>query len=121
MIPVWVVWLFFGFAVASAAGEQNLPDETTHPFHITIETEDETIVLQGSSELMITPSSYSIHMNEVNGRCAIHMLNFKTAPGPGTYDVENSEQVRTTAVCVLENVEAFFTPIGKSVVDLRFL
>ena len=52
---------------------------------------------------MATPSSYSINMIEDEGRCVIHMLNFTTPPGPGTYDVEKTETVRTAIVCILEN------------------
>jgi hypothetical protein len=44
-------------------------------------------------------------MIEDNGTCVIHMLNFKTPPGPGTYDVENTERAKTAAVCVLEGTE----------------
>jgi hypothetical protein len=89
-----------------ALGKQAESDNPGFPFHITLETEDEPIILEGSSELMMTPSSYSIMMGQDDeGRCVIHMLNFKTAPGPGTYDVEDTEEVRTAIICVFETME----------------
>ena len=89
-----------------ARGAEARPGNPGFPFQITLETEDEPIVLEGSSELMMTPSSYSIIMvQEDHGRCVIHMLNFKKAPGPGTYDVEDAEEVRTAIVCVIETME----------------
>lgn len=33
------------------------------------------------------------------------MLNFRTPPGPGTYDVEKTEEVRTAIVCILDNAD----------------
>ena len=93
-------------AAVFARGEEVRPGAPGFPFQITLETEDEPIVLKGQSELMMTPSSYSIMMvQEDHGRCVIHMLNFKTAPGPGTYDVEDTEEVRTAIVCVIETME----------------
>lgn len=93
-------------AAVFARGEEVRPGTPGFPFQITLETEDEPVVLKGQSELMMTPSSYSIMMvQEDHGRCVIHMLNFKTAPGPGTYDVEDTEEVRTAIVCVIETME----------------
>jgi hypothetical protein len=93
-------------AAVFARGEEAIPGGTGFPFQITFETGDEPLVLKGQSELMMTPSSYSIMMvQEDHGRCVIHMLNFKTAPGPGTYDVEDTEGVRTAIVCLIETME----------------
>jgi hypothetical protein len=98
--------LFVMWAAVFARGEEAGSGGTGFPFQITIETGDEPIVLKGQSELMMTPSSYSIMMGQDDeGRCVIHMLNFKTAPGPGTYDVEDTEEVRTAIVCVVETME----------------
>ncbi len=79
--------------------------KTTHTFQITIESDAESFILKGQSELVITPSSYSINMIEDNGRCVMHMLNFSTPPGPGTYDVENDDKVKTAMVCLLEKAD----------------
>jgi len=97
-----LLWIF---TTLSAIALEPLADKQKHSFQITIETESDTISLKGESELMTTPSSYSINMVEENGSCVIHMLNFKTPPLTGTYDVEDKELVRTAMVCVLEGAE----------------
>lgn len=80
--------------------------KANNSFRISVTTpQTDTITLAGESEYMATPSSYTITMKGENGRCVIHMLNFTTPPGPGTYDVTNAEIVRTAAVCVLEGIE----------------
>lgn len=79
--------------------------KANNSFRISVTTQTETSTLTGESEFMATPSSYTITMKGDNGRCVIHMLNFATPPGPGTYDVTNAEIVRTAAVCVLEGIE----------------
>jgi hypothetical protein len=83
-------------------------------FKFTIESEGKTHTLEGSSELMILPSSYMISMPADEGRCVIHMLNFTTEPGPGTYDVENRDEVVTAAVCMLAVVETQERMVSKS-------
>ncbi len=81
--------------------------EKTHntAFQLTLKSDSDTFVLKGESNFIATPSSYSIHMTEDEGRCVIHMLNFKTPPGPGTYDVEQTGEVRTAIICILENAD----------------
>ena len=75
-------------------------------FQFTVEGGEETVEVTGESDLSMTPSSYTIVMNvEDIGRCVIHMLNFSVAPGPGTYDVENTEDVRTAMLCMIESME----------------
>jgi hypothetical protein len=83
-------------------------------FKFTIESEGKTHTLEGASELMILPSSYMISMPADEGRCVIHMLNFTTEPGPGTYDVENRDEVVTAAVCMLAVVETQERMVSKS-------
>jgi len=92
-------------SMLTACGRQAQPENTNFPFQINLQSGQETFNLKGESELMITPSSYSINMIEDNGRCVIHMLNFSTAPGPGTYHVEEDEKVKTAMVCLLEGAE----------------
>lgn len=86
----------------AGAPSGNKPNQT---FQLTIKSATDAFILKGESEFMATPSSYSINMIEEEGRCVIHMLNFTTPPGPGTYDVEKTETVRTAIVCILENAE----------------
>lgn len=75
-------------------------------FEFTVETGDESFTVTGESELMMTHTSYTLTMgSEGVGRCVIHMLNFSTAPGPGSYEVQNREDVRTAMVCLIESVE----------------
>jgi len=97
--------LLSAFLQMPVYGEQPMTQKSENPFQITVKTEMDTIILKGASEFMNTPSSYSIKMMEDSGGCVIHMLNFTTPPGPGTYDVENVELVKTAAVCVLEDME----------------
>ena len=104
-ILAMIALLLFGGTTLFAQTTELAPSKPGYLFNITIATEDEPIVLEGESELMKTPSSYSIMMVEDNGRCVMHMLNFTTAPGPGTYDVEDAELVRTALVCVFEVME----------------
>lgn len=79
--------------------------ENGSTFKITLQEGDVTVSLRGISDFSKTPSSYSIYMKEENGSCAIHLLNFKTPPGKGTYNVADRENLTTGAVCMLENVE----------------
>jgi hypothetical protein len=104
---IWVltVFLLAGLPLVSLSNEPSQPSATDFPFQITIDSGNETFKLYGEAEIMITPSSYAINMIEDNGRCVIHMLNFTTAPGPGTYNVEDDAKVRTAMVCLLEGVE----------------
>jgi len=104
VISYFTVFLFaFSLMqVFAGAPSENKPNQT---FHLTIRSATDTIVLMGESDFMATPSSYSINMMEDEGRCVIHMLNFTTPPVPGTYDVENTEALRTAIVCILENAE----------------
>lgn len=78
-----------------------------YTFHITLEdVEDgEIYELTGDSEFTVTPSSYSVLLNGDQGRCGVHLLNFKEPPGVGIYDVEETEDVRTGVVCVLDVTE----------------
>jgi len=92
--------LLFAFLATPAFAEK--PE---YGFHFTIKTATDTLVFKGESEFTATPSFYSINMIEDNGRCVIHMLNFTSPPGPGTYDVEKTEVVRTAIICVLENAD----------------
>lgn len=83
-------------------------DEDSDPeysFSITVEVDGTTIELTGPSEFMMTSSSYSIYMRDDKGNCALHLLNFKSAPGPGTYDVGDSEEIRTAKVCAFNEHE----------------
>jgi hypothetical protein len=100
-----IVLLLFGGAALFARTAEFQPEKTGYPFKITIATDDGPVVLEGESDYTMTPSSYTIVMAGDNGRCVLHMLNFTTAPGPGTYDVEDAELVRTALVCVFEVLE----------------
>ncbi len=104
-IKVLVLILLTWISIVPVAGRQAQPEKSKFPFQITLQSEQETFNLTGESELMITPSSYSINMIGDNGRCVIHMLNFTAAPGPGTYHVEEDEKVKTAMVCLLEEAE----------------
>jgi hypothetical protein len=71
------------------------------PFQITIEADDEAYIIQGQADFRIFMNSYMIIMEQEDvGRCVLHMLNFDQAPGLGTYDVENTEEVRTAILCM---------------------
>lgn len=84
----------------------NDPNNPSYIFHLTVEHEDEEFSLNGTSELMMTPSSYTITMGvDSTSRCVIHMLNFSVAPGPGTYDVVDREQVRTAMLCMFDGMD----------------
>ena len=78
-----------------------------YTFHIIIEDEENGKVYEitGTSEFTITPSSYSIYMNGENGRCGIHLLNFRERPVPGTYDMEQTDDITTGIVCVVQVME----------------
>ena len=104
-IQILTIILLAWTSVMTASGQASQPESTKFPFQITIQSGEENFKLNGESEIMITPSSYSINMIGDNGRCVIHMLNFTTAPGPGTYDVEDDEKVKTAMVCLLEEAE----------------
>ncbi|MEX0779972.1 MAG: hypothetical protein WD491_05170 [Balneolales bacterium] len=94
---------FKGTELLATSGISTVQSDSS--FSIIIESNDEQYSQQGESNFMKTPSSYSIHMNGDNIRCTLHMLNFKSVPGPGTYKVEDVDDVRTAAVCLLENRE----------------
>jgi hypothetical protein len=99
------VILFTGLPLVLLGNEPSQPSASDFPFQITISSGNEILKLVGDAEIMITPSSYTINMIEDNGRCVIHMLNFTTAPGPGSYNVEDDSKVRTAMVCILEGTE----------------
>ena len=100
--------LFFSaiFILISASAFASNPGSSGYVFQLTIETGDEIVTLSGESDLTMTPSSYTIVMNmEGEGRCVLHMLNFSVAPGPGTYEVEDTSNVRTAMLCLIESRE----------------
>lgn len=75
-------------------------NDPEYSFILTAEVDGTSIDLIGSSEFMMTPSSYSIYMKSDKGNCSIHLLNFKARPGPGTYTVGDNERARTAILCV---------------------
>lgn len=80
-------------------------NDPEYDFHITVEVESTTIELKGDSDFMVTPSSYSIYMKEEKGSCAIHLLNYDSVPGPGTYNVGINEEARVAIVCAFNELE----------------
>ncbi len=75
-------------------------------FSIVLQADNCEISLSGEAHYHRTPSSISIYMPDgERGRCAIHLLNFSKHPTEGTYDVETPGDVRTAALCVLEERE----------------
>lgn len=90
------------FAHANGPGTQS-----KYSFHITIKDEEDGNVyeLTGLSEFTVTPSSYSVLLNGEQGRCGVHLLNFREPPGAGIYDVAQPDTVRTGVVCVLDVTE----------------
>ncbi|MCH8494373.1 MAG: hypothetical protein LAT57_01915 [Balneolales bacterium] len=92
--------------LAATKGLANEPNVSTYVFQFTVEMGDEAVNYTGTSELVMTPSSYTITMGvESPSRCVIHMLNFSVAPGPGTYDVKDDENVRTAMLCMFDGTD----------------
>ena len=117
--PQSIIMLFFVAVFLPAVSLNALagtPSEnkTGNTFQLTIQSDTDTFVLSGRSDFMATPSSYSINLIEDEGRCVIHMLNFRTPPGPGTYEVEKTEEVRTAIVCILDNADPRERMVSKS-------
>jgi hypothetical protein len=111
LVAVIIFFFHVGVSTASAANfgglkGNNIATDSGFPFQLTIEVDGETHTLEGQAELSIMPSSYTIILNQEDvGRCVIHMINFRQAPGVGTYDVTNTEVVRTAMICISHVIE----------------
>ena len=111
MLAILLVFTFSAAAVhaTTPSFEQThgFASQSKYSFHITIVDEEDGDVyeLTGSSEFTVTPSSYSVLLNGEQGRCGVHLLNFREPPGAGIYDVAQPDTVRTGVVCVLDVTE----------------
>jgi hypothetical protein len=111
LVAVITILFIFGVCTSFAAHfggltGNNIAPDSGFPFQLTIEVDGETHTLEGQAELSIMPSMYTIIMNQEDvGRCVLHMINFTQAPGVGTYEVTNTEVVRTAMICISHVIE----------------
>ena len=83
-------------------------------FHYTVEVDGVQTEFTGPSDFMLTPSSLSIYMVSDDARCGMHIMNFRSRPEPGVYDVEIRDEYRTGLVCVFTTMETTERVVSES-------
>lgn len=106
LLALMAAALYVTATVQPFGGSSVNSDSLSNRFSLVIEGSGDRVELQGESEFVATPSSFSIQMAaDDRGRCVLHMLNFSALPGPGRYEIDDVEEVRTAMVCLLQTRE----------------
>jgi len=103
--------LLLCFLLLSAAENRNDEDFT---FLYSVEVDGTQTEFTGESDFMLTPSSLSIYMESDDARCGMHIMNFRSRPEPGVYDVEIRDEYRTGLVCVFTTMETTERVVSES-------